>query len=207
MILKSSLLKHTFNTIIIISALILISSCASTRKLSSNQALVHKNKITGVNKIEKDELNTFIRQKPNTKSGGLGLFKPKLFIYNTINPNKNTRINRWLKNKIAEAPVIYDSSIAAYSAQQMELYLFNQGYFNATVSHSVKVKKKKATISYNAITGPAYTIRNIQYLIQDTVLRSLYFLHLNKTEIKMGDVFNQEIIQKECKDPQNIGGP
>jgi outer membrane protein assembly factor BamA len=208
-ILKSSLLKHTLNTIIIISALILISSCTSTRKLSDNQALVHKNKITGLNNSEKDELSTFIRQKPNTKSGGLGLFKPKLIVYNTLNPNKNNRINRWLKNKIAEAPIIYDSSIAAYSAQQMELYLFNIGYFDAKVSHSVKVKKKKALISYNAIPGPAYTIRNIQYKIYDTVLRSLYFLHLNKSEIKMGDVFNQEKIQLErnriTKDYKNFG--
>lgn len=186
-----------------------MSSCSSTRKLNENQALVHKNSIKGVTKIEKEELSNFIRQKPNTKSAGFGLIKPKLFIYNIINHKKNTRINRWLKNRIAEAPVIYDSSLAMFSAQQMELYLFNKGYFNASVNHSVSIKKKKAKISYNITKGDAYTIRNIQYKIKDTLLRSLYFLHLNESFIKMGDVFDQEKIQKErdriTKDYKNFG--
>lgn len=186
-----------------------MSSCASTRKLSENQALVHKNSIKGASKIEKEDLSAFIRQKPNTKSAGLGLFKPKLFVYNIINHKKNTRINRWLKNRIAEAPVIYDSSLAMFSAQQMELYLFNKGYFDAKVNHSVSIKKKKAKITYNISKGSVYTIRNIQYKIKDTVLRSLYFLHLDESLIKMGDVFDQEIIQKEreriSKDFKNFG--
>lgn len=209
MILKSSLLKHTFTTIIIISAVILISSCSSTHKLKENQALVHKNKIVGVNTIEKNDLESFIRQQPNTKSLGIGFLKPKLFVYNSINHNKNTRINRWLRNKIAEAPVIYDSLISTFTAQQMELYLYNKGYFNASVKSSVVVKKKKAYITYTANKGPAYTIRNIQYNIKDTLLRSIYFLNLNNTKVKLGDVFDQDMFEIErnrvTKDIKNYG--
>jgi outer membrane protein insertion porin family len=207
-ILKSFLLKHTLNTIIIISAVILISGCSSTRKLKENQALVHKNKIVGVNSILKDDLNSYVRQKPNTKSL-LGLVKPKLFIYNTLNQNKNTRINRWLRTKIAEPPVIYDSSIAIFSAQQMELYLFNKGYFNAVVKPTVLVKRKKAYITYRINQGPAYTIRNIQYKIKDTILQSIYFYNLAESKIKLGDVFDQDKIQEErnriTKDIKNFG--
>ncbi len=186
-----------------------MSSCSSTRKLSPEQALVVKNSITGVSKIEKEELDNYIRQKPNTKSIGLGLFKPKLFVYNSINHKKNTRINRWLKNKIAEAPVIYDSSSANYSAQQMELYLFNKGYFDAKVHSYAFTKKKKARVKYVVEKGTPYTIRNIQYTIKDTVLRSLYFLYLNNTYLKLNEVFDQDKIQQErdriTKDFKNFG--
>ncbi len=162
-----------------------------------------------MSKIEKDELDNYIRQHPNTKSVGFGLFKPKLFVYNSINQKKNTRINRWLKNKIAEPPVIYDSSLAAYSAQQMELYLFNKGYLDANVQSYAFIKKKKARIKYVVEKGAPYTIRNIQYNIKDTVLRSLYFLHLNESYLKLNEVFDQDRIQLErdriTKDFKNFG--
>ncbi len=174
--------------------------------MNENQALVHKNKIIGVKGVEREALENYIRQKPNKKLLGL---KPNLSVYNWTNWKKDNRFVRAIRNTFGEAPVIFDTAIAHFSAQQMELHLFNNGYFDAKVMDSTIIKKKKAYTNYIVNKGKVYTIRNIQYVIPDTTLRSIYFYNLNNSVIEIGDEFNQDVIAKEreriTKDFKSLG--
>lgn len=172
----------------------MLSACSTTRKLNENQALVHKNKIIGVTGVEKEALENYIRQKPNKKLLGL---KPNLSVYNWTNWKKDNRVVRALRNTFGEAPVIFDTAIAHFSAQQMEIHLFNNGYFDAKVVDSTIIRKKKAYTNYIVKKGEVYTIRNIQYIIPDTTLRSIYFYNLNNTLLKIGDQFSEEVFSNE----------
>lgn len=177
--------------------------------MSENQALVHKNTILGVTGIEKDNLESFYKQKPNKKLLGIGFLKTNLSIYNALNWKRDNRVVRALRNTFGEPPVIFDTSLATFSAQQMQLYLYNKGYFDAQTTQHSYIKKKKAYITYQINKGEHYKIRNIQYKITDTIIRSIYFLNLDKSVIKIGDYFDQDKIAEEreriTSDIKNLG--
>lgn len=208
--ISKSFFKNTFvHTIILIFGLLFLGSCSATRKLDENQALVHKVELKGIKGALKDNSQAYIRQRPNKKFIGIGWMKINLGIYNIFNWKKETKISKWIKTRIGEAPVIYDSAITKFSAQQIQLYLFNNGYFDAKVNANVNIKKKKARIVYDVSLEQAYTIRNIQYKILDTNIRSIYFYNLQFSKIALGQIFNQDLLQEEreriVKDIKNNG--
>lgn len=171
--------------------------------------MVHKVKVVGVKGLEKENLENYIRQKPNKKLLGISFIKPNLGVYNFLKWKHDNRIVRGLRNTFGEAPVVYDTSLANFSAQQMQLYLFNKGYFDAITNDSTIIKKKKARTSYTINKGEVYTIRNIQFEIKDTILRSIYFMNLKDSRIAIDEPFDQDKISEEreriTKDIKNFG--
>ena len=99
--------KYIFKTIVVILfLLLLISGCKSTRYVPDNRYLLSDIDIKIDNdKIDKEELSTYLRQKENLKI--LGIVKFHLWLYN-LSVKKNE--DGWLKN-IGESPVIYDLSL------------------------------------------------------------------------------------------------
>jgi len=135
--------------------------------------------------------------------------KSGLRIHNMLNWKHDNRFVRALRNTFGEAPVIFDTSLANYSAQQMQLYLFNKGYLDAQTSHEFYIKKKKAFVTYHIQKGNNYKIRNIHYKIPDTILQSIYFMNLNQSVLKINESFDQDKISEEreriTKDIKNFG--
>lgn len=170
---------------------------------------MHKNIITGVSGIDKENLESFYRQKPNRKFLSIGFIKPNLSIYNMLNWKHDNRFVRAIRNTFGEAPVIYDTALTNFSSQQMQLYLFNKGYFEASTTQKTTIKKKKATVIYQVNKGNAYLIRNIQFKISDTILRSIYFMNLNNSFLKINTQFDQDNVSSEreriTKDIKNFG--
>jgi outer membrane protein assembly factor BamA len=68
--------------------LFVVSSCNTTKHLKEHEYLVENNKIIGTQKtnIARDEVEAFIRQKPNRKI--LSLFPFNLWLYNQVNKEK-----------------------------------------------------------------------------------------------------------------------
>lgn len=147
--------------------------------------------------VSNGDLQSFIRQKPNRKLFVLAFFRFHLQIHNLVNQekleqrvdvltkkNEKRNLRRKAKDKkpkerrrsfwewlaeVGEEPVIYDQLITQKSAEQLEIYLRGKGHFNAHVSDSVSFneKRKKAKVFYTVSSGPAYTVRNIDYKIDD----------------------------------------
>lgn len=184
-------------------------SCSTTKRLGKDQALVHKVKVKGLNSIQREDASIFIRQKPNRKLLGIGWLKINLGLYNAFDWKKDNRFSRSIKNGLGEAPVIYDSALTAFSTQQMQLYFFSKGYFDAKTNFKTDIKRKKAFIEYYVVPNEVYKIRNIQYQIEDTVIRSIYFLNLAYSKIKLNDPYDQGSLQEEreriVKDIRNSG--
>lgn len=126
-----------------------------------------------------------------------------------LNWKHDNRFVRSLRNTFGEPPVIFDTTFANFGAQQMQLFLFNKGYFDAQTSIEIQIKKKKAFVTYKINKGEQYTIRNIQYKISDSILRSIYFMNLDHSLIGIGDPFDQDKISEEreriTKEIKNFG--
>ncbi len=164
--------------------------CRPTRHIPDGEYLLVKNEIkVKEDYLEKENIEKYIKQKPNRKV--LGIFRFHLGVYNLSHKDSS-----WLKN-IGEAPVLLDSEMVSRSKEQIKLYLFKNGFFNSQVSDSIRFKKKKATVEYHINYNRPYTIRNINYATQDTGISKLIIYFQQSSLLIKGDRYNEETFEKE----------
>lgn len=147
--------------------LLLTQSCSPARHLQQDEYLLNSYKIEDRDsEIRTEEYRNYVKQKPNKEIFG---WKFWLGLYNLAGEEKNNGFNRWLR-QIGEPPVVYSPDLKANTTQQLEMFLFNKGYFDATVADTTLFKKKKAKVIYEVEPGEPYIIRNIDYFFQDAAL-------------------------------------
>ncbi len=205
--------------------LVFIFGCSSTRRLKEGEHLLTRNFIIEKsNKVDKADLLAYIKQKPNRRL--LGVYAFHLRVYNIFSEEKVKRkrekkdkkiaaknIRRQSKNKkpkrtdrltfpewvreIGEAPVILDSILAMKSSKQLSLYLASKGYFNNTVSDSIKYRRKTAVVYYKIEAGRPYTIMDIRYSIDDKYLESYILGDTASSLLKKGNNYDVDVLQRE----------
>ena len=197
--------KHNINTqsiylrIVIISLFLLIPflfSCSSTKYVPEKQFLLNKVKIKCDNKdINKEELRTYLKQKPNRRL--IGLFKFHLGVYNFSNAGKETKLKKWLKEVVGEEPVILDDYLVGKTKSQFIQYLKNKSYYNAIIKDSISYKKKKAVVHYDIKTNKPYIINKLNYNIKDLALDSIILSDTANSLLKKNVLFDIDILQNE----------
>ncbi len=169
-------------------------SCRSTKYIPENQYLLKNYKIEADSrKIKKDELDKFVRQRPNKKILGIRFF---LRVYNMSNIKKNNWLNRWLR-KIGEEPVVYDPFVTERTTRQLASYLQNKGYFNASVSDTVLKDNQKASVIYRVKANDPYRIRRVFYEIEDSSLVELILSDTARSLIRPNKIFDVDLLQSE----------
>ena len=153
----------SYKILLVFCVLILFWSCSSTKYVGKDEYLLNRVKLEVKDKkMSTGELKKTIRQRPNTRI--LGVFRFHLGLYNLSGKKEEKRFNRWLRS-IGEAPVIYSPFMTDRSKSQIELYLDNKGYYNATVRDSVTFRKKKAHVNY--YIDPGEVVRVEDYSFRD----------------------------------------
>ncbi len=175
--------------------------------------------------IAPSEILPYIKQKPNTRI--LFAFPFYLFLYNlpdsvntaraksrrdsayVIKARKKGWSEETLKRKMdrktgrewimsqGEAPVILDTSLTSKSTEQIKTFLFNKGYFNATVKDSIHIKEQKADVSYIIKPGKPFRIRRINYFFEDPTLASEIYTDTTDCVIRRTDIYDQDNFDAE----------
>jgi len=190
--------------------LVSVSGCRVTKSFNDDQTLLKRIKIKVVNEqnIEQrqkasEDLKHVAVQQPNKRVFGFLPFK--LWLYtaadhhkaNDTTERKESKINWWIKNKVGEAPVVYDSMLANKSDVLMMYYLQNSGYQNAQVSHQVKTKKKKTTITYTVMKGVLWKFGEVKFLAgpytSDTIAQQRFM----QCRLHKGDRFDVSTLKAE----------
>lgn len=160
--------KTTHSVFIAIALAIGISSCSVTKNFTAEQYLLKSNKIEIENyrKLENRQtvranLKQIVAQKPNNKI--FGFIPIQLWLYTAANKGKENKVKWWIKNKVGEAPVIFDSTLALRSDRTIQTYMQNYGYFNAEVSHDIQYKKKKAIVSYHIVPNNFWKVGKVTF--------------------------------------------
>jgi outer membrane protein assembly factor BamA len=98
-----------------------------------------------------------------------------------------------------EAPVILDPSLTKITVNQIQQYVFSNGYFDSKVQDSVVLDKKhkRAKIYYSISKSIPYTIQYLSYNIEDPLLERFIYNDTTASFIKRGAVYNESILQKE----------
>ncbi|MDN4165214.1 BamA/TamA family outer membrane protein [Cytophagales bacterium LB-30] len=102
-----------------------------------------------------------------------------------------------IRMRWGEPVSVYDSSLTQKSVEQLNIALFNKGYFNAEVSYTEKLRHKRARIIYNVTEGKAQKVDSLIWNIADSVLAQTLLPTREKSLIKRGQNYNQDRIIEE----------
>ena len=130
------------------------------------------------------ELSTLYRQKPNERSL-LAFGTPvRLWFYFKFR-NKDRRFPRWIMKKIAEPPTYFDEQLSIRTANNLQNYMRQRGYFEAKSTYEVDFHNKgflrflrakrdtsyqalKVNVRYKLDLGPLYHMRNVEFISRDS---------------------------------------
>jgi hypothetical protein len=165
-----------------------------TKYVPENEYLLDKVRIkTDDKSIDKPELKSYLRQRPN--SGMFGIWRFELGIYNLSGNDSSKWINRMLR-RVGEEPVLFDESLTAISTQQIQLALANKGYMHAKVENVVNKENKKASINYFITSNEPYRLKNYRVDLKDSLLTSIANDTTNSL-IKGNMLFNVDVFNSE----------
>ncbi len=102
----------------------------------------------------------------------------------------------WLMSQ-GEAPVILDSTLTQKSREQIKTFLFNKGYFNATVKDTVYKKGRRADVTYTLKPGKPYKINKIEYLFEDPGLAAEVYSDTVHCVIRRGENYDKDNMDAE----------
>lgn len=192
-------------TYLLVSILIIISSCNTTKHLEENEYLLRKNSIefessknlSGKNTLE-DNLDGIIVQQPNSYFL-FPFLTYKLWLYNLRYDKYQTdTTNFQIESGTVEKPVIYDSTTIPESKEYMKSYMFHQGYFYAQVEDTTVLKRKKAYVTYSITPGINYLIRQVNFKgIQDSAISKLVRKSFKETELRAGRPYTADLMESE----------
>lgn len=163
---------------------LVILSCSSTKYVPEGQYLLDEVNIKSDNKeVKPGDLQMYVRQHPNTK--WFNLFKTQLHIYSLSGRDSTKWLNRALR-RVGDPPVIFSELETERSRSEVEKAVRNLGYMGAEVKSLVTTEGKKAKLVYNIKSGKPYTVRSVNYDIQDTLASSFIFSDTTATLLSKG---------------------
>ena len=138
--------------------------------------------------VDKDGLDTYVRQSPNKKIFGLDFY---VWVYEHANPEKHDWWNNF-KRKIGEEPVLLDSALTVKSVQNLETYLQTRGYFSSDVECKVDTiaKRRRVKMTYKIEQGLPTRIDSLSYDFRDSSLRSVILADTASSLLNRGDILD-----------------
>jgi len=157
------------------------SANVADKRARKNQKIRSKN----AQKLYRQDKINQIRIAKAIKKGDSTYIKKQIELKDTIEPSLFLR--EWIKFKIGENPVIFDSLIFQKTNEQILAYLKKKGYYFAELDSKVRYKKnRKAIVTYNIQLNECYIIDSIYVVSENPVLISSYkeFMNQNSNLLK-----------------------
>ena len=179
--------RHSIIFFVILSGLMLMSSCSTTKRLAEDETLY-----TGVKKLIVEmpadtvtfpsSVNSEIKKAINVAPNNC-LISPSvrypfplgLWVYNNWNPDAKG-LKGWLYKKLVKEPVLISDVRPEVRVRMIDEILDNNGYFRGSADFTLNYDKKnpkKATITYEVKPGNYYPIDTIEFLPDTTHLHHL----------------------------------
>lgn len=185
-------MKSGSSVIFVAFALLLLSSCSTTRVLKEDQYRLQKNRIeiTNDKKFNPSQLNKYLKQNES-----LG-WSPFLYVYNWSN-GKGGAWDRFV-HKIGKAPVIYDPELVETSVENIENHLEYIGYYDSSVNAEIHTNGKKVNVKYNVTLGKRFPIMDIRlHLPEHGEFKDAFLADTSNMGIRKGDFLAESTLEAE----------
>ncbi len=99
---------------------------------------------------------------------------------------KSSRLRKFIMTNIGEDPIVFDSLLAAATANSMQNNLIQKGFIWAKVGYKIKLKGHKARVEYYYSTGKPIIVNNVIYQSEDTEIDKILENVKGRSELKVG---------------------
>lgn len=194
--LRSSL-TNCKSVLVLLMFTILATSCSVSRKVERRGGYLLTKNIIKVDRqgIEQSDLLNFAQPKPNRKF--LGLIRSRVWLWDATIKKPNRGFNKWILKNFAEQPVLLDTAMAHNSLIPMKQYLINKGYFNSSVTSSVKIKKSRAEVTYTTHTAEPFKFGEITWDISDDTISGMIMKDVDESLLKSGNQYDAYLMSYE----------
>lgn len=179
--------------LLLLSCFLLVAiSCRVTRHIPDDKDVVSKVHIlVDGQPSSNNSLKMAVQQKPYHRTFG---FLP---LATWIWHNDTTRhFTRW-RNRIGTEPETYDEERTQRSERSMLRNLSAQGYLYAKVSHKVKRKNRKATVTYIIERGTPKRISSVKFLVEDPALENLVKVNAKQSLVQKDILLDRNTLNEE----------
>lgn len=128
------------------------------------------------------------------------------------------RCDKATRERNSEPPVLVDSNLTARSREQIRLYMHKEGWFRATVRDTTHhhrrtvlnrlspsfdrrrgkpYRQAKVEVAYLVDPGPAYTLRNIRYELDDPLIAQYVEQAWGASLLKTGARYDADVLDAE----------
>lgn len=179
---------------------VLLGACSSSRHVAPGSYLLDKVHVNIVGDstrtLDNDEMTNYVTQQPNHRI--FWSMKFRLGFYNMSGKDSTKWYNRWVR-RLGEPPVIYDSTAAETSADQLKKAMVNKGFLHSQVIIDTLLdsKKRKAIVNYNLFPGPRHTIRSIDYRFPSDSIRDIIMGNSSHFTVKTGDPLDRDLLETQ----------
>ncbi len=176
---------------------VIATGCSVTKHVPDNDALytgasVKIKSTPDKDKVSSTELEALTTPKPNSKLLGIPF---KLGIYNLAGKS-NKGLSKLLK-KWGEPPVLLSQLNLDKNVAIIENTLENKGFFHVNTEGDTTIKNKKAHATYTIVTGPQYTINEVNFPVDSGQINKAINRTAPTSLLKKGDDFNLATITNE----------
>lgn len=185
-----------------------ICACSTTRTVPDNDRLYTGANIKWDGRKPRDygtlseEMNSQTRPRPNRKFAGMPF---KLWFYNLGKEPKGKGLNYLLRKKWGEPPVLLSSAKPDYTANLLEQYLVDNGFFQAAVASEIKNSgKKKAAITYTVTPNHRYRIKSVTYETDTSALGKAVAAAKEGSSLKLNRPYRLDSVVAERNRVHNI---
>lgn len=187
---------------------VLLAACDNTKHLADGQNLYTGSKVNvksdpkvgkKTRKALESEMQTLLRPAPNGKILGA---RVKLALYNSVDTPKGKGLRYLIKYKLGEPPVIASYSQLENNRVVIQNRLENRGYFHDTAMLDTTIKNRKLFATYNAYIGTQYTIHQITYpkdssILSRTIRGRDEKRNLRRSLFKAGAPYDLDVVKAE----------
>jgi outer membrane protein assembly factor BamA len=166
---------------------------ASKKYKKSLEQKVFENKISEANA-------TFNQKSKNLSESSAKYQKLKAKRDKEIEKYESKIINgNWVMTSLGEPPVYYSEELANKNIVKIQKYLFNKGFFNATVSFIPDTIKasNQINVKYFINEQKPYQINTISQVFDDKAIKTLIEANNKDTKIKINEQFNEANLSDE----------
>ena len=169
--------------------------------LQNDQHLLSSYQVkSDAHKLDLDELENIVKQKPNKAIIRLGnhrLIRFHLWFYNFADIGKPRKYKNWLKSVIGEEPILLDTALTGKSSRQLYLFLLKKGYFDAKVIDTTKLRNRQSWITYTIKSGKPYLFTDYKIDVSDSALLRIVLNDTIHSLIRKGENYDESILELE----------
>ncbi len=112
-------------------------------------------------------------------------------------PKRQTGLKAWFRKKLGEPPILSSSVTPKKSAENMQSWLENNGYFHSTVQGDTVNKKYFTKAIYTANVSPQYKIKSITWVSDSSALLKMLEASKRNSVLKVGNPYSLTDIDAE----------